>query len=218
MATYLNILNSVQRRLRENVSEDVESNEYDTLLGIFIDDAKREYEDTWKWERYKEVISVNTADNDDIMNLGNNTSQRTQIRRGWNTTSADPISSIPMSWILDNQLSSSPTTGSVTGYHWAGGSSTDGSATVHLYLRADGIQTLKWWIYNPPVALSGNAAATFYNGPENVVILGAMLRALAERGDDGGRNYQILSKEYKVAVSDLLGYEQQIYGHFDWCN
>jgi hypothetical protein len=218
MATYLDVLNAVQRRLRETVSSDVETTDYDTLLAIFIDDAKRQLEDIFMWYRYREIVEGNTADDDDTFDLGSGTSQRTTVEKGWNTTSADPLRKMPLRTIIINQLASTVSKGTIDGYHWGGGDSTDGTTRLHIYPRADGVQALKFWVYNPPVDLRGTVKTTVYNGPAHVIELGAYLRAIAERGESGGMSYQIAKLDYDRSVHDMLHNELQQFGGFQWNN
>lgn len=49
MATQLKIVNDVLRRLRESTVSSVSSSEYSKLIGMFLNDAKEDIEDTWFW-------------------------------------------------------------------------------------------------------------------------------------------------------------------------
>ena len=44
MATYLDVVNNVLRRLREPVVSSVTDTDYSAMLGVFVNDAKREIE------------------------------------------------------------------------------------------------------------------------------------------------------------------------------
>jgi hypothetical protein len=49
MATQLQIVNAVLRRLRETQVSSVASTDYSQLIGTFVNDAKEELEDMWFW-------------------------------------------------------------------------------------------------------------------------------------------------------------------------
>lgn len=49
MKTYLQLINEVLKRLREDQVGTVDYSSYSTLIGTFVNDAKREVEDAWNW-------------------------------------------------------------------------------------------------------------------------------------------------------------------------
>ena len=47
--TYLNIVNNVLRRLREDTVTTISANTYSAMVGDFINDAKQLVENAWDW-------------------------------------------------------------------------------------------------------------------------------------------------------------------------
>ena len=47
--TYLQLVNSVLRRIREDEVSSVSQNNYSKLIGEFVNDAKRTVEDSYDW-------------------------------------------------------------------------------------------------------------------------------------------------------------------------
>ena len=47
--TYLNLVNNVLRRLREDEVSSVTDNTYSKMVGDFVNDAKKMVEDAWDW-------------------------------------------------------------------------------------------------------------------------------------------------------------------------
>ncbi len=47
--TYLNLVNNVLRRLREEEVTSVQGSTYSKMVGDFVNDAKRMVEDAWDW-------------------------------------------------------------------------------------------------------------------------------------------------------------------------
>ena len=53
--TYLQLVNSVLRRLRENEVASVTDNDYSKLIGEFVNDSNRLVEDAWDWSYLRAV-------------------------------------------------------------------------------------------------------------------------------------------------------------------
>ena len=64
--TYLNLVNSVLRRLREEEVSSVQSSTYSKMAGDFVNDAKRIVEDSWDWSALRTTLTVTTTN--DIFN------------------------------------------------------------------------------------------------------------------------------------------------------
>ena len=60
-STFLTLTNDVLSRLRESSVTAVSANDYSTLVGKFVNEAKREVEDAWNWNRLRTTITVNTV-------------------------------------------------------------------------------------------------------------------------------------------------------------
>ena len=56
--TYLQIVNSVLRRLREEEVSTVAQNSYSKLIGEFVNDAKRTVEDAYDWTALRTELPV----------------------------------------------------------------------------------------------------------------------------------------------------------------
>ena len=60
--TYLQLVNSVLRRLREDEVTSVSQNSYSKLIGEFVNDAKRSVEDAYDWTALRTTLTVTTDD------------------------------------------------------------------------------------------------------------------------------------------------------------
>lgn len=58
MKTYLQLVNEVLKRLREDQVSSVDASIYSTLIGTFVNDAKREVENAWNWQVLKQLQIV----------------------------------------------------------------------------------------------------------------------------------------------------------------
>ena len=59
--TYLNLVNNVLRRLREEEVSSVSENTYSKLAGDFVNDAKKLVEDSWDWSALRTTLTVTTS-------------------------------------------------------------------------------------------------------------------------------------------------------------
>ena len=59
--TYLNLVNNVLRRLREEEVASVQSSTYSKMAGDFVNDAKRMVEDAWDWSALRTTLTVTTT-------------------------------------------------------------------------------------------------------------------------------------------------------------
>jgi len=76
--TYLEAVNRVLIRLREEEVTTVNQNSYSKLIGTFVNDAKRMVEDAWDWSSLRTTITVTTeADVFSYNLLGTNSSFKT---------------------------------------------------------------------------------------------------------------------------------------------
>lgn len=58
--TYLQLVNAVLRRLREDQAGTVYESDYTQMIGDFVNDAKRQVEDSWDWGALRQDIDVLT--------------------------------------------------------------------------------------------------------------------------------------------------------------
>jgi hypothetical protein len=62
--TYLNIVNNVLRRMREDEVTSVSSSTYSKMVGDFVNDAKRIIEDSWDWSALRTTLTITTTADD----------------------------------------------------------------------------------------------------------------------------------------------------------
>ncbi len=70
--TYLEIVNKVLKRLRENAVTTVGYNAYSSLIAEFVNDAKNEVENAWRWSTLRTSIVI-TADGSQFYDLSPDT-------------------------------------------------------------------------------------------------------------------------------------------------
>jgi len=84
--TYLNIVNEVLRRLREDEVSNVTQNTYSKMVGDFVNDAKQIVEDAHDWSALRTTVVVPTVENTTEYSL-TNAGERVKIYSVINDTS-----------------------------------------------------------------------------------------------------------------------------------
>jgi len=198
--TYLQLINAVLLRVREDSVTDVDQSEYAQLIGAFINEAKREVEDSWDWIQLRQTIQVATVA-DTFRYTLTGAGNRFRILQVINDTDDTILRKAPYKYM--NRLftaSGSTQTGSPDLYDING--NTDGDPNVDLHPIPDAVYTINFNMKIPQEDLS--ASTDILTVPSYPVILGAYMRALSERGEDGGRSYTEIERDYLKALSDAI--------------
>lgn len=200
--TYLDLVNNVLVRLREDEVVSVTDNSYSKLIGKFVNDAKRQVEDAWNWNALRSTLTVTTSA--DIFNYElNGTESRFRVLDVVNDTSNFFMEQRTSSWFNNTFLNA---TGAVeTGeprYYSFNGVSSDGDTLVDVYPIPNGVYSLRFNIVAPQAALSAGTDTLLV--PSEPVILGAYARAVIERGEDGGLSSAEASALAANSLSDAI--------------
>ena len=201
--TYLELVNDVLIRLREPTVTTVVLNSYSTLIGKFVNDAKRQIEDAFSWNALGQTITVTTAASTASYSL-TGAGQKFQVMDVINTTSN--VGLINISFVdMNRKLNFTPLVNSIpTEFAFDG---VDGSydTKVNLYPIPDGVYTIKFALTVPQATLASDAAVVLV--PDVLVVQNAYSRALIERGEDGGLSSSEAYQLYKSMLSDYIALE-----------
>lgn len=198
--TYLQLVNDVLVRLREDVVSTVSENDYSALVGKLVNDAKREVEDAWNWEALKTTISVATSASTVSYSL-TGAGTRFRILEAINDTSDWFMVERPASFMTENiMLNPQPHSGSPE-YYAVNGVDVNGDIQVDVYPVPDTVYTLRFNGFVSGVELSSDSDTTSL--PKNPIVLLAWAKAIEERGEDGGVN---VSSQYAVAKQSLADF------------
>ena len=201
--TYLELVNDVLVRLREPVVTTFNETTYSTLIGKFVNDAKRQVEDAFSWNALGATITVTTAASTSTYSL-TGAGQKFQVMDVINTTSLLGLTNI--SFVdMNRKLNFAPVaTETPTEYAFDG---VDGSydTQVKLYPIPNGVYTVKFMltVAQPTLALD----ATVVKVPDVLVVQNAYARALVERGEDGGLSSSEAYNLYRAMLSDYIALE-----------
>lgn len=210
--TFLNIVNRMQRRLRETVTAAVSTSSYSTLLGDFVNEAKREVEDAWNWNALRETVIATTVDGTSAYTL-TGAGKRFRVLDVFNNTNNYFLHPIHHSEQTRRLIGESPQEGKPLYYSFNG--EYQGDPIVDLSPIPDGVYAINFNLVIPQADLS--AAADELYVPDYPVFLGAMVKALEERGEDGSTQYAQILSDYHQAVFDAIAQEEaRSTGETDW--
>lgn len=200
--TFLELTNSVLQRLRESVVTSVTQTDYSTLIGIFVNEAKREVEDAWNWDSLSTSVTIPMVVGQRNYNLTGSHS-RTRVLEAYNTTRRWRMQQAPTNQYINNLLAltvtqnASPYVYDIFNYD---------TATGEMVFRVNPVPTeadsLIFYLVNPQEDLTTDADILYV--PKDPVIQLAYLKAINERGEDAGRASEIQEKIYRSTLAEAI--------------
>ena len=201
--TYLQIVNNVLKRLRERTVSSVEENTYSSLIGILVNDAKREVEDAWDWSALRATLSATTSSG--IFNYElNGSGNRATILNVINDSSDIIMGYKTAAWMDKAFLTTDPSRAEPSFYSF-NGISADGDTQVDLYPIPDGAYDLRFNCILRTADFAEDAETT--NVPAQAIMLLAYAKAVEERGEDGGVNTVSAYSAAMRALSDAISFD-----------
>lgn len=205
--TYLELVNDVLIRLRESSVTTVGETTYSSLIGKFVNDAKRQIEDSFNWNVLSTTVTITTVANTHAYSM-TGAGQKFQVNDAINTTSDVGLQNISFVRMNRNLNFGTPATGVPAEYAFSG---VDGSGDtkVELYAIPDAVYTIVFDLAVPQAALS--ADATSVKVLDYLVAQSAYARALIERGEDGGTASSEAYALFRGMLSDAIALESTRY-------
>lgn len=198
--TYLEAVNSILIRLREDEVSSVNESPYSKLIGQFINDALRQVEDAWDWSTLRATITATTQDgifNYILTNSGNNSKLLDVV----NDTSNYFVEYKPQSWFNNAYLNQDVTTGSPR-YYTFNGVDDNGDTTVDVYPIPDGAYDLRFNMVLRTNRLSLDTDVI--RVPHLPVIHLAQAMAVRERGESGAQSTPELFYTAERTLADAI--------------
>jgi len=201
--TYLELINDVLVRLRETTVSTTTETSYSTLIGKFVNDAKRQIEDAFSWNALGQTITVTTAASTPAYSL-TGAGQKFQVMDVINTTSN--VGLINISFVdMNRKLNFTPLVNSIPTEFAFDGVDASYDTKVNLYPIPDGAYTIKFALTVPQATLSSGSTVVLVS--DVLVAQNAYARALVERGEDGGLSSSEAYLLYKSMLSDQIALE-----------
>lgn len=205
--TYLEAINSVLRRLREDQVDTALESDYSALVGDFVNDAKRIVENSWNWSALRETVLINTVNGTSEYSL-TGSGQEAVVKNVMNDTANRFIKPETQAFFNNVYFNQDVTSGSPSTYTFSGVDAND-DLKVKLYPQPDGIYNLRFDMAKPQGLIT--ADATKINVPHNPVVQMAFAMALRERGETGGQSAAEQFAIASTALSDAIAIDANRY-------
>ena len=205
--TYLELVNDVLIRLRESSVSTVGETTYSALIGKFVNDAKRQIEDSYNWNCLAQTITVTTTSGTSSYAL-TGAGQKFRVNDALNTTSLIGLRNIEFV-DMNRKLNLGAPSQSIPSEFCFSGVDGSGDTKVDLFPVPSGAFTLLFDLTIPQAALS--ADGTSVKVLDYLVTQSAYARALIERGEDGGTNSTEAYALFRGMLSDAIALESTRY-------
>ncbi len=184
--TYLEIVNQVLKRLRVDAVDTVDFDDYSSLVGAFVNDAKSQIENSHSWSALRSTKLINTTQGTSEYSVTGSGSHPI-IKAIVNDTSNSNITFRDMDFFNRFYYRTDVLTGSPS-YFTGIGIDGSGDIKIKLYPQPDGVYALRIDGIYAQDDLSEDADILLT--PYNPVIQLAYAMALRERGESGGQSAQ----------------------------
>lgn len=182
--TYLQLVNSVLRRLREDEVSTIEESDYSKLIGDFINDAKRQVEDAWDWTALRNTYTITTTSGTSTYAL-TDFGVRSNVLYVHNETSNNYINQESLQRIRKLALGTDNAVG--TPYYYAMENvDSNGDANIRFYQTPNSTQTISVYTIKRTGDLSTDSDTILV--PSAPIVQYAFSFALRERGETGGQS------------------------------
>lgn len=182
--TYLQLVNAVLRKLREEEITTVDESDYSRLIGDFVNDAKRVIEDTWDWTGLRYTYDITTVAGTGLYSL-TDFGTRSKILYVHNEDRNLPILQESLQRIRSLNLGSDNANGPIE-YYAVDGLDANGDAQVRFFRTPNSVQTISVYTVKRTGDLTNDTDSVLV--PSSPIVQWAYSYALRERGETGGQS------------------------------
>ena len=203
--TYIDLVNNILRRLRERTVSTVDENSYSTLIGVLINDAKEEIENSWNWSALRTTLSATTTSGTFNYEL-NGSQNRFRMLNVVNDTGNFFMQYRSAEDFTNWYLNQTPATGSPR-YYSFNGITSDGDTQIEVYPKPDGAYDLRFNMVKPQAELSADSDVLLV--PAKPVQMLAYAKAVEERGEDGGASANPAYATAQRVLNDAIAFDSE---------
>ncbi len=203
--TYLNLVNNVLRRLREDEVDNVTANTYSKMVGDFVNDSKKLVESAWDWSALRTTLTITTAADDYTYSL-TGSQNKVKVLNAINDTSNLTMQYQTQVWFDEQYLINTPVSGAPE-YYTFNGVDSNGDTQIDVYPTPDASYSLKFKCALRNDLLSADTDTLAI--PSEPVIHMAIALLARERGETGGTTaaeYFVIADKY---LSDAVALDAQ---------
>ncbi len=180
--TYLNIMNNVLRRLREEEVNNVNDSTYSKMAGDFINDAKTIVEEAADWSALRTTLVINTVADENTYSL-TGCGDNVKVMSALNDTQNCFMEYQSKDWFND-RLYISDEVSSAPQYYTYHGLDANGDTQFLVNPKPDGVYSLRFDVVKRQADLTSDNTNLLV--PEKPVIHLAVALLARERGETGG--------------------------------
>ena len=206
---FKSLINEVLIRLREdtlsselgssaNIFTDPLVSDYQRLVASLINDSKRNVESYHDWLVLRETVNIATVSG--TRNYSLSSGQELKVVDVINQSTGNILVQVSRQYI-NSALYPSENSGEPMYYAFNGADSSN-NLKVDLEPKPTSVQTISFDIVKQQDNLT--LANDNMKVPEQSVILGAWMRAIAERGEDGGSQSSVVAQEFKESFNQAI--------------
>lgn len=207
--TYIECVNAVLRRMREQTVSTVEENTYSTLIGALVNDAKRQVEDSHQWSALRQSIVIPTIVDQRTYALTNCFQESVIVKKVIDDTNNHFLNQATMDYLNQAIYIGTATTGQPT-YYIFNGTDATGQLQVDLYPTPSGIFQIRYDVVNPTSELTLDT--TILKIPGNAVRDLALAYATRERGESSGLSTAEMFQVATQTLADAIAIDSNRYG------
>lgn len=201
--TYLQIVNKVMTRLRERQVSSVSETTYSAMVGEYVNDSKKQIEDTWDWSQNRQIIEVSTTASTPTVTL-TGFGQEGKVLSAFNATLRKEMVDTSQSWFDKQNYTTEVPENNPYKYTFRGEDSSDDSI-VELWPTPAGVDNLKFNSCIPQAEL--DADGDTINIPWRPVVLLAVAMLSEEKGESDGTTSQRFFKIADKSISDAIAFD-----------
>jgi len=198
--TYLELVNDVLVRLRQNTVSTVGETTYSSLIGKFVNDAKRQVEDSYEWNVLGTTVVVSTVAGTSSYSL-TGAGQKFRVQDVINDTNNTAMTNIPFV-NMNRYLNFGTVSSGVPLYYAFDGVDASYDTKVTVFPIPDGVVTLRFSLVVPQAPLTSDDTVLMV--ASELVVQSAYARGLVERGEDGGLSSSEAYQLYRAMLSDYI--------------
>lgn len=194
-------------RLRESTVSTVGETTYSSLIGKFVNDAKRQVEDSYSWNVLSTTVTLTTVAGTHSYSM-TGAGQKFRVIDAINDTQDLTLRNIPFA-NMNRFLNFGTTQTAAPTYYAFNGVDGSNDTKVDVYPVPDKAYSLVFDLIVPQDTLSSDSTVLLV--PSELVIQNAYARALVERGEDGGLNSSEAYQLYRSMLADYIALESTRY-------
>jgi hypothetical protein len=211
--TYLELVNSVLRRLREEEVSGVAVTPYSKMVGDFVNDAKKIVENSWDWSALRTTVAFTTSEDVYTYSL-EDTKDTVKAINVINDTSDFFMDYRSTDWFDNQYYNQEPVKGTPQLYTYRGLDS-NGDTQIDVYPKPDGDYVIRFNCVLRNDTLVNDADKLRI--PNMPVVHLAVALAARERGETGGTATPEYFAMADVYLSDAIALDAQKHPYAtDW--